>query len=90
MPIICADAAEPSAEYPTAAQGAAVNSEAMVDRHQALEDVLGSARAEGAEPSPEMRELLERWADGELDTEQLDELAKRAAAGLPLTPPRAA
>ncbi|MGO9908803.1 MAG: antitoxin VbhA family protein [Solirubrobacteraceae bacterium] len=62
----------------------------MVDRRQALEDVLGSARLEGAEPGPEMRALLARWADGELSTEQLDELAKRAAAELPLDPPRAA
>ena len=52
--------------------------------------MLGSARVEGAEPGPEMRAILERWADGELGTEQLDELVKRAAAGLPLDPPRAA
>ena len=43
--------------------------------------MLGSARVEGAEPGPEMRAILERWADGEIGTEQLDELVSAPLPG---------
>ena len=43
---------------------------------------VGGARAASAEA----QQLLERWRSGELTTEDLDSLAKRAAAGEPLTP----
>jgi hypothetical protein len=43
----------------------------VIDGHQALEDVLGFARLEGAEPSPEPLQLMQRWAEGELSTERL-------------------
>ena len=64
-----------------------IDSWQMDDRQQALAEVLGSVRLEDAEPGPEMRAMLERWADGELDDAELAELAKRAAAGQPLSPP---
>ena len=59
----------------------------MDDRQHALAEVLGSVRLEDAEPTPEMRAALDRWADGELDDAELAELARRAAAGEPLSPP---
>ena len=58
---------------------------AMTDRRQALAAALGSARLEDAEPSPEMLELGERWARGEITTDELKAAAARAAAGKPIT-----
>jgi Antitoxin VbhA len=55
-------------------------------RERAAAAALASVRAEGLEPSAEAQQLLERWRSGELTTEDLDSLAKRAAAGEPLTP----
>jgi hypothetical protein len=58
----------------------------MVDRHQAVRNALGSAHLEGADPGPEVVAAMRAWADDPTSTpEQLGELAKRAAAGLPLT-----
>lgn len=54
---------------------------AMTDRRQALAAALGSVRLEDAEPSPEMLELGEQWARGEITTDQLKAAAARAAAG---------
>jgi hypothetical protein len=56
---------------------------AMTDRRQALPAALGSVRIEDAEPSPEMLELGERWARGEITTDELKAAAPRAAAGEP-------
>jgi Antitoxin VbhA len=57
----------------------------MTDRRQALAAALGSVRLEDAEPSPEMLELGERWARGEITTEEVKAAAARAAAGEPVT-----
>jgi Antitoxin VbhA len=64
-----------------------LNSRQMDDRRHALAEVLGSVRLEDSEPTPEMRAALDRWADGELDDAELAELARRAAAGEPLSLP---
>jgi hypothetical protein len=63
-----------------------VNCEGMIDRHKALEDVLGSARLEGAEPTPEALAAMRHWAESDQPPEVLAALAERAAAGLPLDP----
>jgi hypothetical protein len=63
------------------------------EREQALADVLGSVRLEDAEPSPEVRDALEQLSAGNASADQLDELAKLAAAGAvpkPAASPRAA
>ena len=57
---------------------------AMTDRRQALAAALGSVRLEDAEPSPEMLALGERWARGEITTDELKAAAQRAAAGQPV------
>jgi len=56
----------------------------MVDRHQALDAVLGSVRLEDAEPSREVVAALRQWADGGLNADELAVLAARAAAGEPM------
>jgi hypothetical protein len=53
----------------------------MTEREQALAEVLGSVHLEDAEPGPEVRAALEAWAVGELSTDDLNEIAERAAAG---------
>jgi hypothetical protein len=63
-----------------------VNCEGMIDRQKALEDVLGSARLEGAEPTPEALAAMRQWAESDQPPEVLATLAERAAAGLPLDP----
>ena len=66
----------------------------MVDEPEhALAEVLGSVRLEGSEASSEVRDALERLATDGPSVDQLDELAKRAAAGElphPARSPRAA
>ena len=57
---------------------------AMTDRRQALAAALGSVRLEDAEPSPQMQALGERWARGEITTDELRAAAERAAAGQPV------
>jgi hypothetical protein len=37
------------------------------DRRRAVDSALGSLRIEGMEPEPEGREILERFARGEID-----------------------
>jgi len=44
-------------------------------------DAIGSVRAEGLEPGTTVTELLDRWVDGQLETEQLGEAAQCLAAG---------
>ena len=63
------------------------------EREQALAEVLGSVRLEDAEPSPEVRDALKHLVADDSSAEQLDQLAKRAAAGEapdPAASPRAA
>jgi hypothetical protein len=56
--------------------------EAVIDsRAHAVADAIGSVRAEGLEPGATVVEILDRWADEALDTEQLGEAAERLAAG---------
>jgi hypothetical protein len=56
--------------------------EAVTDsRAHARADAIGSVRAEGLEPGATVVEILDRWADDVLDTEQLGEAAERLAAG---------
>ena len=66
----------------------------LVSEHeQALAEVLGSVRLEDAEPSPELRDALEQLIADDASADQLDELAKLAAAGAvpkPDASPRAA
>jgi hypothetical protein len=57
----------------------------MVDRRQALDSALANAHVEGADPSAETEAVMRAWADSTTSTAaQLGELAKLAAAGLPL------
>lgn len=44
-------------------------------------DAVGSVRAEGLEPGTTVIEILDRWVDGAIETEQLGEAAQRLAAG---------
>lgn len=44
-------------------------------------DAIGSVRAEGLEPGATVIEILDRWVDGAIETEQLGEAAQRIAAG---------
>lgn len=44
-------------------------------------DAIGSVRAEGLEPGTTVIEILDRWVDGLVATEQLGEAAQRLAAG---------
>ncbi len=62
----------------------------MTTRQHAAATALGSVRAEGLEPEPEVVELLERWARGEVSDAQLDEARKTLAAKGTLRPPAAA
>ncbi len=56
--------------------------EAVIDsRAHVVADAIGSVRAEGLEPGATVVEILDRWADRALDTEQLGEAAHRLAAG---------
>lgn len=53
----------------------------MDSRANIVADAIGSVRAEGLEPGPVTIEILDRWANAALDTEQLGEAAQRLAAG---------
>jgi hypothetical protein len=44
-------------------------------------DAVGSVRAEGLEPGSTVIEILDRWAEGTIATEQLGEAAQRLASG---------
>jgi hypothetical protein len=44
-------------------------------------DAVGSVRAEGLEPGPAVIEILDRWADRTIETEQLGEAARCLADG---------
>lgn len=53
----------------------------MDTRAHIAADAVGSVRAEGLEPGPTVIELLDRWVDGSIDTEQLGEAAQLLATG---------
>ncbi len=57
----------------------------MTLREQDAAAALASVRMEGLDPSP-AEPILEQWARGELSTDELGELAGRAAAGQSLEP----
>jgi hypothetical protein len=42
-------------------------------------------RAEGLEPGATVTEILDRWVDGQVETEQLGEVAQRLAASESVT-----
>jgi hypothetical protein len=44
-------------------------------------DAVGSVRAEGLEPGATVIEILDRWTEGTIATEQLGEAAQRLASG---------
>jgi hypothetical protein len=60
------------------------------EREHALAEVLGSARLEGAEPSPEVRDALERLVTDDASVDQLDERAAAGELPHPAGSPRAA
>ncbi len=53
----------------------------MDSRAHIAADALGSVRAEGLEPGATVTEILDRWIDGQIETEQLGDAAQRLAAG---------
>jgi hypothetical protein len=53
----------------------------MNTRAHIAADAIGSVRAEGLEPGAIVIEILDRWVDGAIETEQLGEAAQRLAAG---------
>jgi hypothetical protein len=53
----------------------------MDTRAHIAADAVGSVRAEGLEPAAAVIEILDRWVDGAIGTEQLGEAAQRLAAG---------
>jgi len=61
-----------------------LNGAGKVTRERAAANALASVRAEGLDPGV-AEQLLERWAREEITDAQLDEGAKRIAAGESLT-----
>jgi hypothetical protein len=58
----------------------------MIDtRARIAADAVGSVRAEGLEPGTTVIEILDRWVEGKVETEQLGEAAQRLAAGESVT-----
>jgi Antitoxin VbhA len=58
----------------------------MIDsRAHIAADAIGSVRAEGLEPGATVIEILDRWVDGAIETEQLGEAAARLATGQSVT-----
>lgn len=53
----------------------------MDSRAHIAADAIGSVRAEGLEPGAIVIEILDRWIDGAIETEQLGEAAQCLAAG---------
>ena len=52
-----------------------------IPRVQAAASALGSVRAEGGQPGPEVEALLAAWGRGELPTEVLTQARRLLAAG---------
>lgn len=59
----------------------------MDRREYIAADAVGSVRAEGLEPGELVLEILRRWTDGLLETDQLGEAAKDLARGSPISFP---
>jgi len=57
----------------------------MDTRAHIAADAVGSVRAEGLEPGATVIEILDRWVDGKVETEQLGEAAQHLAAGESVT-----
>ena len=57
----------------------------MDSRAHIVADAIGSVQAEGLEPGATVIEILDRWVDGAIETEQLGEAAQRIAAGESVT-----
>jgi Antitoxin VbhA len=53
----------------------------MDSRAHIAADAVGSVRAENLEPGTTVVEILNRWVDGVIETEQLGEAAQCLAAG---------
>jgi Antitoxin VbhA len=53
----------------------------MDSRAHIAADAIGSVRAEGMEPGATVIEILDRWVDRTIETEQLGEAAQLLAAG---------
>ena len=53
----------------------------METRAHIAADAIGSVRAEGLEPGATVIEILDRWTEGTIATEQLGEAAQRLASG---------
>jgi hypothetical protein len=70
-------------KHPVTSNGAAPAA-VKVSRKQAAANALASVRAEGLDPAV-AEPLLDRWAREEITDAQLDEGARRIAAGEPLT-----
>lgn len=62
----------------------------MITRQRAVAIALGSVRAEGLEPEPQVIELLDRWGRAEISDAAFDEALKTLAARGTLRPPAAA
>lgn len=54
---------------------------AMDSRTHIVADAVGSVRAEGLQPGATVVQILDRWVDHTIETEQLGEAARRLAAG---------
>jgi hypothetical protein len=57
----------------------------MDSRAHIAADAIGSVRAENLEPGAIVVEILDRWVQGVIETEQLGEAAERLAAGESVT-----
>ena len=57
----------------------------MDSRKQIVADAIGSVRAEGLEPGAAVIALLDSWASGAIETEQLGVASQLIAAGQPAT-----
>lgn len=53
----------------------------MDTRAHMAADAIGSVRAEGLEPGSTVIEILDRWSEGTITTEQLGEAAQRLVSG---------
>jgi hypothetical protein len=53
----------------------------MDTRAHMAADAIGSVRADGLEPGSTVIEILDRWAEGAIATEQLGEVAQPLVSG---------
>jgi hypothetical protein len=57
----------------------------MDSRAHIVADAIGSVQAEGLAPGATVVEILDRWVDGTIETEQLGEAAQFLARGESVT-----